>query len=281
MQPLTPAPLLTNKGDLISQKRANRMSSSNTLTPSHQQYNQQQTKVKDMLEQFDLIHQNNDGNGNGDGDDDDEEDPFGSTSMGILPLSKSFNPPPVTQSVATQQKIGGEQQQIKASQMHNAQMGYDTTPLVAQSQPYPPQTQPLKEGFNEQQQANDLANLTENQYGKYLGAATLAQSTAINQGNMDVDLYRLGATAIPTWAQKGGIGGGSGGTTTTPTWKPATPMNGDDLLMTKLNYMINLLEEQKDEKTENMTEEIVLYSFLGVFMIFIVDSFSRVGKYVR
>ena len=45
--------------------------------------------------------------------------------------------------------------------------------------------------------------------------------------------------------------------------------------------MINLLEEQKDERTGNVTEEVILYSFLGIFIIFIVDSFVRVGKYVR
>ncbi len=28
-------------------------------------------------------------------------------------------------------------------------------------------------------------------------------------------------------------------------------------------------------------EELVLYTFLGVFVIFVVDSFARVGKYVR
>ena len=28
------------------------------------------------------------------------------------------------------------------------------------------------------------------------------------------------------------------------------------------------MEEQKDEKTKNVTEELVLYLFLGVFMIF-------------
>lgn len=49
----------------------------------------------------------------------------------------------------------------------------------------------------------------------------------------------------------------------------------------KLNYIITLLEEQQDQRTNHVTEEIVLYSFLGVFMIFIVDSFVRVGKYVR
>ena len=54
-----------------------------------------------------------------------------------------------------------------------------------------------------------------------------------------------------------------------------------DELMKKLNYMIHLLEENKDEKTQNVTEELVLYMFLGVFTIFVVDSFARAGKYTR
>ena len=41
------------------------------------------------------------------------------------------------------------------------------------------------------------------------------------------------------------------------------------------------LEGQQDEKTENVTEELVLYMFLGVFVIFVVDSFARAGKYTR
>jgi len=52
-------------------------------------------------------------------------------------------------------------------------------------------------------------------------------------------------------------------------------------ILEKLNYMIHLLEEQKDEKTGHVIEEVILYSFLGVFIIFIVDSFARVGKYTR
>jgi len=52
-------------------------------------------------------------------------------------------------------------------------------------------------------------------------------------------------------------------------------------LMEKLNYMIHLLEEQKYEKTSNMTEEFILYVFLGVFVIFTIDSFNKAGKYVR
>jgi hypothetical protein len=54
----------------------------------------------------------------------------------------------------------------------------------------------------------------------------------------------------------------------------------DELLM-KLNYIIHMLEEQQNESTNHVTEEIILYSFLGVFIIFVVDSFARVGKYVR
>ena len=59
------------------------------------------------------------------------------------------------------------------------------------------------------------------------------------------------------------------------------PMSSQDILIEKLNYMIHLLEEQQDERTNTVTEEVVLYSFLGVFIIFIVDAFSRVGKYTR
>jgi hypothetical protein len=54
-----------------------------------------------------------------------------------------------------------------------------------------------------------------------------------------------------------------------------------DVLLQKLNYMIHLLEEKQDERTNNVTEEVVLYSFLGIFIIFVIDSFARVGKYVR
>jgi hypothetical protein len=51
--------------------------------------------------------------------------------------------------------------------------------------------------------------------------------------------------------------------------------------MQKLNYITHMLEEIQMEKTSNITEELILYTFLGVFVIFIVDSFARVGKYHR
>jgi hypothetical protein len=72
-------------------------------------------------------------------------------------------------------------------------------------------------------------------------------------------------------------------TPTYPTYhqQPTNNNTHPDALMQKINYMINLLEEQQDERTNNVTEEVVLYSFLGIFVIFVVDSFVKVGKYVR
>lgn len=54
-----------------------------------------------------------------------------------------------------------------------------------------------------------------------------------------------------------------------------------DGIMQKLNYITHILEDIQMEKTSNITEELILYTFLGVFTIFIVDSFARVGKYHR
>jgi hypothetical protein len=63
---------------------------------------------------------------------------------------------------------------------------------------------------------------------------------------------------------------------------PMKQITGENsILLEKLNYMIHLLEEQQDERTGNVTEEVILYCFLGIFIIFVIDSFVRVGKYVR
>lgn len=59
------------------------------------------------------------------------------------------------------------------------------------------------------------------------------------------------------------------------------PISSKDELLTKLDKILYLLQEQKDQQTGHVTEELILYSFLGVFIIFITDSFARAGKYMR
>ena len=64
----------------------------------------------------------------------------------------------------------------------------------------------------------------------------------------------------------GGGGGGGGGGSISGT---------NAALIEKLNYIIHMLEDRKDEKTGHVIEELVLYCFLGVFIIFIVDTFTH------
>jgi hypothetical protein len=52
-------------------------------------------------------------------------------------------------------------------------------------------------------------------------------------------------------------------------------------LLEKLNYAIHLLETQHDRRTATVTEELLLYGLLGMFIICVLDNFARVGKYVR
>jgi hypothetical protein len=66
-------------------------------------------------------------------------------------------------------------------------------------------------------------------------------------------------------------GGGGGGN-----------MSGTNAaLIEKLNYIIHMLEEKKEEKTGHVIEELVLYCFLGVFIIFVVDTFTRAAGVSR
>ena len=65
----------------------------------------------------------------------------------------------------------------------------------------------------------------------------------------------------------------------TPLYEPPKPKETE--LLERINYMIFLLEEQRDERTGQVTEELILYVFLGVFTLFVLDSFVKHGKYTR
>lgn len=66
-----------------------------------------------------------------------------------------------------------------------------------------------------------------------------------------------------------------------PSYNNTSETTSDTYLSKKINYMIHLLEEQQDIKHGSTTEELVLYCFLGVFVIYLVDSFTKVEKYIR
>jgi hypothetical protein len=62
----------------------------------------------------------------------------------------------------------------------------------------------------------------------------------------------------------------------TPQMKPSS-----NEMLSKLNNIIEMFEDQKEIKTGQKNEEIILYCFLGVFVIYIMDSFVSIGKYSR
>ena len=57
--------------------------------------------------------------------------------------------------------------------------------------------------------------------------------------------------------------------------------NMDEKMNDRLSYITHLLEEMQNERTNFVAEEFVMYTMLGIFMIYIVDAFSRTGKYTR
>ena len=111
--------------------------------------------------------------------------------------------------------------------------------------------------------ADDTHDLDLNDYGNYGDSKT------------NEEYYKA---LLPSYAPKP--------TTTHRVNRPYYPADSNyagepDVLTQKLNYVISLLEDQQDVKTNNVTEEVILYSFLGIFIIFMADTFVRAGKYAR
>lgn len=139
----------------------------------------------------------------------------------------------------------------------------------------PPET--TNENFSETDEHEDL-NRSQAAYYKDipLGPTVRKPKDSSNYSANNINLAKLSnyhtvydpskQTTAPYYAKMGLANSGSG---------------LDNKLLEKINYMVHLLEQQQDEKTNHVMEEFILYVFLGVFIIFIVDSFARAGKYTR
>jgi hypothetical protein len=60
---------------------------------------------------------------------------------------------------------------------------------------------------------------------------------------------------------------------------PARKVDSD--LVQKIDKLMEMMEEQSEIRTTKKNEEIVLYCFLGIFTIYVLDSFASIGKYSR
>ena len=167
---------------------------------------------------------------------------------------------------------------ISADNINNVLMNiHDTSPStdeeLGEFTPIAPPT-PMRSG--EETDTNPLGNT-------YLMDNGDNHSSHPYSGNTpDMDKYRQ---FMPDYSQMYGVGVESdqlaGPTGTQVSASASTSTRTGDPILDKLNHVIHLLEEQQDDKTTHVTEEIILYFLLGVFVIFIVDSFTRLGKYTR
>lgn len=48
-------------------------------------------------------------------------------------------------------------------------------------------------------------------------------------------------------------------------------------LLNRMEYLVHLMEENGSSRTDYVTEELILYCFLGIFIIFLVDTFLNAG----
>ena len=53
-------------------------------------------------------------------------------------------------------------------------------------------------------------------------------------------------------------------------------------MLKKIDNILFLLEDQNEQNFNYITEELILYIFLGIFIIYVLDSFVKIGgKYTR
>ena len=230
-----------NDNDIMNKKRQTH----NKTQKKYNNENHDQQKVNSVLA---TIHQNIVSN------EDDNEDNLG-----------DFNPPPPPQSIGVQKAKAVEESKNVPVSFNNGNENDSNSSSIANNifRTLGKSPQPLSGNDNNLDLNNFSSNYADNKtaeeyYSKYLpGINNLARN------KMNKQFYNSAQNSNSN-EMNSNYGSGS-----------------NDILLQKINYMINLLEEQQDEKTNNVTEEVVLYSFLGIFIIFVVDSFARVGRYTR
>lgn len=232
--------------------RANGIGYSNSETTS--------SKVKNVLQ---LIHNK-------------MEEESGDDDSGL----GDFNPPDKPISSGVERTITTEQMQNRISDANIASMNMYKNQQQTTQNMYSPGTfdsgQAQPQLIDESGTSFDINSLktnygdkqsTEAFYKKYVPNYSGNNSTANNRQFSSPEEQRYDKQITNTQTTLSSSQGG------------ISPVN--ETILKKLNYMIHLLEESHDEKTGHVTEEVILYCFLGIFVIFIVDSFVKVGKYSR
>jgi hypothetical protein len=163
-----------------------------------------------------------------------------------------------------QQKTQTEREKIVQNILNNTQNMSDESGLASYNPLVPPFKLP---------QTGNIPKITDGFQNPAYASSSSSSSSSSSMKSHGGSNYSDSYAATPYYK---GLSSNSNSNSSSPQLAPHNSQ-----LMEKLNYMIRLLEEQQKEPTQNIMEEFVLYGLLGVFMIYLVDSFARAGKYIR
>lgn len=134
---------------------------------------------------------------------------------------------------------------------------------------FTPISYPENEGESGNEPENNHKTILPKDYAikrHHITNSNFTPDTSVKSNNIHSDFNRVYdvSTSKPFYTSGTGLG-----------------KKNDNKITDRLSYIVHLLEQQQNEKTDNIFEEYILYILLGTFVILIVDSFSRGGKYVR
>jgi len=230
-------------------------------------------KIKQIKDYIENIHRKGGEDSDVEGDDENILPAYPAQGMGVYAtnISHSSVIPGVSSSAgaaaAANGSIGGGSSVRKTTQMNSLNPGssYSSTLLegmdttMFQGAPTSPYFEKLT-GIPSAPKKDPFSSYTD-------GSGTGTGKTSTYASQYYEQFVPYAETLANQLASGGGVSGGGGAVSGT-----------NAALIEKLNYIIHMLEEKKDEKTGHVIEELVLYCFLGVFIIFVIDTFTRAAS---
>lgn len=141
--------------------------------------------------------------------------------------------------------------------------------------PFETETTPtIQEVAERQKQLQPLPATTSAATTTTAATTTNDEDTSQSVSNVQMGLYTVPTNNnnIPTFMQQPQAA-------TFPSaasaYSTSTSYNNNDVLIKKMDYMIHLLEQQQESKSSSIWEDVILYGFIGLFLIFLCDCAFR------
>jgi hypothetical protein len=224
-------------------------------------------KIKQIKDYIENIHRK--------GGEDSDEDPDDSASTSLLPSYPAQGMGVYATNVSHSGVIRGAETvssntpQVvrKTTQMNSLNPGSSYSTTLLEGMDTSARTASATHDANSSPYFEKLTGISGSPKKDAVAAAAAANATKTAPFSTNVYASRYYEQFVPyaeTLANQ--LANGSGGGSVSGT---------NAALIEKLNYIIHMLEEKKDEKTGHVIEELVLYCFLGIFIIFVIDTFTH------